>query len=652
MRRAVRWIPGAAAVILGFLNVYRLRWVGDDAFITFRYIDNWLAGLGLVYNPGERVEGYTHFLWLCAVALLRRLGTDPVIASQWLGIAAATATIALFAWISAGWRPRTGTPDSSTAAIPFTAIVLALHYDFAVWGTGGLETAAFTFLVSVAFYLLAVRRDPHPGRLAAAGLVLTLAMMTRPDGAVFYAVGVLFVAAQAWAESRSIARVLRAKGAILFPFALIYLPYLLWKVSYYGQILPNTYYAKSANLAYWSQGFVYLWLYFRAYPLSLLFVLAIPWLAIRGTGKRRSILTDPTTASVVLALAWTLAYLVLFVARVGGDFMYARFVCPVIPLMYFSIEVLVRDALSSRIRLLALALIVLPILFAVQGKLGREAIFQEEGGRDRSPFGPHSVTDERWYYTHDLGAGRSLIDGLRQIGGHLAVYFNGTNVRVVEGGQAALAYYGRFHNCIDRYGLTDPYVAHLPVPHRSRPGHEKVAPVDYLLARGVQFEFLRPPFKKDPYRLVYFRAGDQIAAGCLFTYDRDLMRHLRERFPDDVRSVDFEAYLDEWLRRLPSMPIDQIRRDYDEFREFYFAHNPDPEREGKILVRLKGSPATRGPAASDSPATGCAAGGLPRLPGSRRVEGPDRGPGCAPSVDRTRSPGSSPSSRTATGSHS
>ena len=51
--------------------------MSDDGFIGFRYVQNALAGHGFVYNPGERVEGYTNFLWVALLAAGARLGASP-----------------------------------------------------------------------------------------------------------------------------------------------------------------------------------------------------------------------------------------------------------------------------------------------------------------------------------------------------------------------------------------------------------------------------------------------------------------------------------------------------------------------------------------------------------------------------------------------
>jgi arabinofuranosyltransferase len=54
------------------------RFVQDDAFVTLRYAQNLAEGAGLTWNPGERVEGYTNFLWALLLVVAFRLGIDPV----------------------------------------------------------------------------------------------------------------------------------------------------------------------------------------------------------------------------------------------------------------------------------------------------------------------------------------------------------------------------------------------------------------------------------------------------------------------------------------------------------------------------------------------------------------------------------------------
>src|SRR5206468_5817414 len=63
----------------------------DDAFISYRYARNLAEGNGLVYNSGERVEGYTNFLWTVLLAALTAAGADPVRIAPVLGAAALAA---------------------------------------------------------------------------------------------------------------------------------------------------------------------------------------------------------------------------------------------------------------------------------------------------------------------------------------------------------------------------------------------------------------------------------------------------------------------------------------------------------------------------------------------------------------------------------
>src|SRR5438046_1501989 len=64
---------GAAALA----HIVYLHVMYDDAFITYRYAENLARGLGLVYNPGERVEGYSNFLWTLMMAVVVKLGGRP-----------------------------------------------------------------------------------------------------------------------------------------------------------------------------------------------------------------------------------------------------------------------------------------------------------------------------------------------------------------------------------------------------------------------------------------------------------------------------------------------------------------------------------------------------------------------------------------------
>src|SRR5947208_3425636 len=121
---------GALVFIIGLYQAITLRWVSDDAFITFRYVQNFVAGNGIVYNIGEYVEGYTHFLWLLTLSGAKFIGFDPVNASICFGIVAYASILILFIFISKKENEQ-GRAPRKKFYIPLAAALLALNYDMA-----------------------------------------------------------------------------------------------------------------------------------------------------------------------------------------------------------------------------------------------------------------------------------------------------------------------------------------------------------------------------------------------------------------------------------------------------------------------------------------------------------------------------------------
>ena len=86
----------AAVILLAFVhNASQYHFLGDDAFISFRYAQNLVEGHGLVWNPGEAVEGYTNFLWVLLMATGIVGGIEPERLSVALGIASGLGVLSL-----------------------------------------------------------------------------------------------------------------------------------------------------------------------------------------------------------------------------------------------------------------------------------------------------------------------------------------------------------------------------------------------------------------------------------------------------------------------------------------------------------------------------------------------------------------------------
>jgi hypothetical protein len=582
---SIFYVGAAIAILYGVITAYQIRWLCDDIFITLRYVQNWLAGNGIVYNVGERVEGYTHFLWMCLIAFFQLLGSKPEEIVKLLGVISYAGTLLVFIDVSRKIVSR------EKLFVPLTAILLALNFDFKIWATGGLETSLFTFLISASLWSMFIWKTSTERALVVSGLLLVLALMTRPDGVVFLATAGVFVAARSLVQGNTWKQFFRTTLLFGSAFIIIYLPYFVWKYFYYGDIFPNTYYAKSGGASYYSQGFTYIWVYLKSYLSSFVALLGLMVLffslkQVKGLREQiRTLFHQPLNAMILLSLGYILLYGIFFVARVGGDFMYARFLHPIVPMMYIVGELSLYKLFTEKKRFLQIALIALPLLVLYEKSL-RDSLFIEDNGKRKPAFVLAGITDEYWYWTQTESMPVDPITANEIVGKQLEYYFRGEQVGVLLRGQASLGYYAKFPLCVENAGLTDSYIAHLQIENRGRPGHEKNAPVDYLLKRGVHFVFFRTPYDTAVYRRVFFRTGGDYSRAEMFFYDAKLMNSLRSRFPNDVVFTDFQQYLDDYLLKIKQLKKERVVADYETFRKFYFQHNSDALREKQFTSFL------------------------------------------------------------------
>ena len=282
-----------------------LAWfLTDDAFISFRYARNLLEGQGLVFNPGEYVEGYSNFLWVLELAALWGLfGLRPEQAAPWLSVAFTAATLAVVLWWAA-WAP--GLPRRKLAAWMALGL-LCSGATFATWTSGGgLETRQFTFFVVFAVVCLLLH-GRHCRGLTAASLALAAAALTRPEGPLIAACCFAwYVAATAASGQRWDGRQL---ACLVVPFAALVVAHFLFRQAYYGEWLPNTYYAKHVR-PWYEAGFRYLCAATLQTGLYLLLPLALS--ALRRAWRSRR------NAAYALPLLCVFAHMA-YVLRVGGD---------------------------------------------------------------------------------------------------------------------------------------------------------------------------------------------------------------------------------------------------------------------------------------------------------------------------------------------
>ncbi len=450
-----------------------------------------MAGHGLVYNMGERVEGYTNLLWTLLIAAAMALGIPPETSSKVLGIAAWLALVAVLARRS--WRPARPRPF-----VPLAAALVLLMEDYQTWATGGLETSLFTLLV-VAGLLLATRANAGVRGLVLAAVVLAAAVATRPDGAIFAAVAVV---ATCWAQAgamppppgprrghRDPART-RGHGARRVEARVLRRP-LPHRVLL--QVCPRSLSRPGLvlHLPVPREELVHR-------PLALL-----SRVVVRPDGPSRA-------RHVVLLLAGGL--FLACVAHSGGDFMFARRVLPAMPLLFIVLEDWLA-ALPGRL-LPATAVVLVAVGIAVPYPLYARPGERLSGIADEPAFYPPALMEAR--RVQALVAAQALA---------------GLPVRAAyEGGMCVFGYYSRLPYLAEMTGLTQYSLAKTPLVSRGHVGHEKTASDEWLTENNIHFVFSQvpPPVSRGgPLRVDEIAFGDALKAR-IWIYDEAIMAAAHE----------------------------------------------------------------------------------------------------------------------------
>jgi hypothetical protein len=297
------------------------------------------------------------------------------------------------------------------------------------------------------------------------------------------------------------------------------------------------------------------------------------WWKARADEQVWQVALEPWRRRATLAALLVLAYLG-FVFRVGGDFMFARFLIPVTPLLLVLLELGITRVAPARTQLQwLLAGLASAGLLLTPYPLPRDA----RGGVRGIVFEPD-------YYP------RERTERLKSEGLTLRPFFEGLPVSMAfYGAEARVVYYARPQTAIEcATGLTDRQIARQPLKERGRIGHEKLASTDYVLSvRRTRFTFT-------PAADILFRLNREIphvpiemdgVQGLVLTWDPALMDSLRSRgahFPDFPSALDAvladpgrlkETRKQEWFS-------------YDKLNRFYFAQTNDPRLESLLQQRL------------------------------------------------------------------
>jgi arabinofuranosyltransferase len=445
--RVLRTYVAAFILALCAAGILRTAWMSDDAYITLRTVDNIVHGYGARWNVAERVQTYTHPLWMLALIVPYAVTHDAYFTPLALSIALSLAAVWFLVRSAATWRLAL-----------LAGLALACSKAFIDYATSGLENCLSYFLLSLMCVFANERRATK------ASLMGGLLLVNRLDLAV------LVLPPLAWNWRRE-----GMRGGLRLAFITI-APLACWEVFsvvYYGFPFPNTAYAKlftsiplGASLAH---GGVYLLDSLTADPVTLV---AITLFSVTALLADRT--TWPTICGIVLYLA--------YVVWIGGDFMSGRFLGVV---LVAAVAAAVRSSWTvpnGVLALSAMAFVALGVFATARAPLGAaessplpspQAAVQPSGISDERAFYFPETGLLRWRRTRPLPATPTVAQGKARAG----------TAQVVEWGQIGIFgfYAGPAVHVVDIYALGDPLLARLPAEPDWRVGHYRRAiPAGYL----------------------------------------------------------------------------------------------------------------------------------------------------------------------------
>lgn len=462
MPRVVHHLVLAFGLVLFGFVLIKTAWVCDDAYISFRTVHNFVDGIGLRWNLAERVWTYTNALWVLVMSPIYAITREMYYTSIFVSIGIALSTLVLAI-------------RGLSRSIGVTLLIIAVFcFSKALtdFSTSGLENGLIHLLLII-FAIIFLTGTTGLKRLFWLSLVASLATLSRMDTILLClpALAVAFWEVRGWPAIRLM--------------ALGFLPLILWELFalvYYGFPLPNTFYAKvytglpASTMA--MQGVYYFLVTARMDPLTIAAIGA----AIVGAFFIRERKTTAMTIGIALFL--------LYVLKVGGDFMVGRF---------FTAPLVCAIAILTQVkwpttgwRTFTPAVVAVGIgCFSSQVPILSPSTFGTDVSRVILPPG---IVDEREYYYQGTGLltakpGVQMPDfPWAKEGKQLTA---GESVAIIDRCIGFKAFFAgpRFHFA-DSYSLVDPLLSHMPCETRRgwRIGHfERTPPEGYdrTLATGV-----------------------------------------------------------------------------------------------------------------------------------------------------------------------
>ncbi len=463
-------ILAVGLIVLNVAFIVNRAWVSDDSYITFRVVDNFLNGYGLTWNVNERVQVFTHPLWLFLSSVMRVAIQNTYIASILTGIILSTLTMVIFA-IS---------ERRNKGLIP-GLLLLGFSNAFVDYSTSGLENP-LSHLLLLLFVLYFLRLSEKPSGevgdkdLFLLSLLASLGTLTRWDNVLF------FIPPLIYALVKRKFTIMRAISSILLGFLPLFF-WMLFSTFYYGFPLPNTFYAKVGDWlprgVFLRQGVYYFVHSFFNDPITALTMVAGIVMSFFNRSPQRWMVT-----------AGGLLYFG-YVVYIGGDFMGGRFFTSIFLIFVYLLVHFDFQALSLRNHGWLIAILIVLNLAGSVPTWKAESASYVENWR-------YGIVNERMFYYPTTGMLRG--GQMNTVPEHPWV-FEGEKLQKLAGGETRVVeawsigfvgyYAGPNVHIVDRYGLADALIARIPPIKREdwRIGHfeREISPgyLDFLCTNDL-----------------------------------------------------------------------------------------------------------------------------------------------------------------------
>ena len=467
-----RWLLGAALVALPVvilaIGAWNYRWMADDGFINLRIVKQILAGHGPVFNAGERVEASTSPLWVGLLTVGDLLTPFRI---EWVAVLGGMALTlgGLVLALAGSIRLQRGI-SSHAWWLPVGALVFAALPPVWRFSTSGLENGLTFAWLGGCLFILATWSRADDGLALWQAFVLGLGPLVRPELLLLSIIFLGVVIGAQWTHESWKRNVALLVAAFALPVA-----YEVFRMGYYGSLVPNSAIAKEASRSYWSFGLTYLRQtvvdsYALWVPLVILLVGAYIPLASYLRRERRD-----RTLLVVGAFFVGGLLLAVYIVRVGGDFMHARLLLPALFTLLAPVGVV------PATKKFAVAALVVPwavvVIVAVRFPGEKDPVL---GARNPNAITASQIVGPGFdakYAEPGVYVLENRLPGT-PLGRDRAMAFYGVGATSYALGPDAYV--------LDLLGLGDPFTSHLRLQHRAIVAHEKPLPTPWIAARLLE----------------------------------------------------------------------------------------------------------------------------------------------------------------------